>query len=464
MPTSVRVAPFVRAWSDAELDAAVSRRAAPIHLGAMPAETAAERFGSAASDLFVPTAQVRLLLRTILRVCAADAEARYQSDQAFRQGLYSLDPWGGKLAPALCLTGLAGVGKSQLLLALGRLLASGPATYSISGIDQLPLRPLWQLSGRDGFSTQVMLAEVLGLRVDDVEPEGPAGRPRPRSPKNILGLARRLAWRDAVSLITTDEFQFIAQSSPANARATTLLLSLSGIGPRLLFCGNFSLLHKLARRNAEDRQRLLQKPIVLQPDEPNDADWLAYLTALRTIDPESFAFDVAAVQEEVHRYTFGIRRLVVMLLKLAYQCARRKSARSAVDSDMIRRAYCSSEYTANREDVECLWRQHVKQRMIRPDLWYPFSAEPDDHPKDPGTETPDPREKVTALNAAIEARKGRVDAALLESSMTPDEKAALEAIEGKRQVESKPSKVVGLPRRRVTKDDLLAGAKELDSM
>ena len=65
--------------------------------------------------------------------------------------------------------------------------------------------------------------------------------------------------------VTVDEFQFVSQGSQANSKATALLLQLLGIGPRLVYVANYSLGHKLKRRNQEDKQteaRFSVKPMV----------------------------------------------------------------------------------------------------------------------------------------------------------------------------------------------------------
>ncbi|MBF0762878.1 transposase, partial [Dysgonomonas mossii] len=56
-----------------------------------------------------------------------------------------------------------------------------------------------------------------------------------------------------------DETQHINTGEGAS-KVTDILLTMAAIGPPVIFVSNYSLVHRLFRRNSEDKQRLLSEP------------------------------------------------------------------------------------------------------------------------------------------------------------------------------------------------------------
>lgn len=315
-----------------------------------------------------------------------------------------------------------------------------------AGID---LIPMWLMTLAKGDGLNQLLREHVdpgwqeaGSSTSDVNRTPPKSWSVPR----ILEIAERASWRHATCLTAIDEFQWIAASSSANARAASVLLKLQGIGPLLLFCANFSLGHKLKGRPPEDRDRLLSCPIIMRPFGPHCPDLTAYLKALQEVAPDVLIFDPAGDQDSIYLFTFGIRRKIVDLLVAAYKVACRQGGSGKVGVPEMRDAYRSELYAIHREDVEVLFRQHVSRSMEREDLWCPFGS------MEPG------QSNVKQATEIIDAFEKRVEDDYLRESLSPSEAQALDALQPKTSREEKPAKVLRFRKGKVTKEDLLAGA------
>jgi hypothetical protein len=190
---------------------------------------------------------------------------------AFALRIHGIYPPEVEVSP-LCLTGLAGIGKSQTVTALRKVLPQ-PTEFSCDlyqGTETLLSH--WYASARGKASGKVLLENfVFG---DDAK----SGR-RPVSA--LLKEARRAANRQGVSLAILEEMQHISTGSGA-ARVTDILLTMAAIGLPMVFVCNYSLAHKLLNRNSEDTQRLLAGPRVMLPDDPNGQDWTDYIAECRS--------------------------------------------------------------------------------------------------------------------------------------------------------------------------------------
>lgn len=437
---------FVLALSDEQLDQAIEVPAIPLNLRAFSVEAGAEILRSRFGQIFTSSPQTRGVIRRLVDIGFAHASSNFVSADAYVRGLYEQNPWQPNPASAVCLTGLAGVGKTAIVRALEKLLG-GPFLVDVPGHTDIPLLPGWFLTMKDG----AQLIELLKPFVRSFKPEGSpdleAGSKKLKIPiPTLLKLARRLAWRDAACLLVVDEFQFITAGDGANARATTVLLQLFGLGPRLVFVANFSLVHKLKRRNQEDRDRLLLRPIIVHPERCSSLSWIRLIAECKRVDPEVFAFDVNATEGLLHRFTFGIKRFVVELLVAAFRESRRHGDGGRVDEKAIHRAYCSAEYSACREDVEILRKQQILGGACRQDLWCPFSDLNN-------------TENISEAQHEITGFNNRVSEDYLRSSLTPDEKAGLKQIENDRVDEKPPGKVVRISRKGVTAETLLEGSR-----
>lgn len=444
---------FEGKWTDAELDQLIQIPARPIVLGHGSPEHDGEILRAELKRVFTSSTQVRALLRKICEIARSHAELHFSSAESTLRGIYNSHPWGTASLPSTCLTGLAGTGKSELLSALNRLLDAKIST-DLGGVKDLQLVSAWFTSLRDGSGLNSLLkpyfpqAQILNSDENNGITETPK---KDIKLPLLLAKARRMSWRDGVCLLVVDEFQFISQSAGANAKATTVLLQLLGIGPRLVFCSNFSLGHKLKRRNQEDRHRLMSSPLILEPEKRSSSDWKNLISECKKVVPNVFTFDVVGAEQIIHQYTFGIKRLVVELFVISYGIARLRGKNPEISLDDFRAAYRSVDYTIYREDVDILWRQKIQGKMIREDLWCPFD------------QTADPVVVPTVHDAIVNFQK-RIEESLLDSSLTPSETAAWKEIEPDAEIPADRRNVIRLPRSNVTKESLLEASLLLDDL
>lgn len=263
----------------------------------------------------------------------------------------------------ICLTGLAGVGKSQTIAALRRALP--PPTDLACDLYQgtVELTSVWYASARGkAGGKQLLLDFVYGSGHDG----------RGSNLAKLLVECRRLTNRHGVSMVVLEETQHI-NTGMAASKVTDILLTMAAIGPPMIFVSNYSLVHKLLRRNSEDKQRLLSEPRIMLPEDPKSQDWADYVNECIRVSgcrekgvEEEFA-------AELYRSTFGIKRLAVQLLKLAYiEC--RTAGRNRIELEDLHKAYRSSGYTSNAQEVEELQLQIIDRGSSRShlDLRCPF--------------------------------------------------------------------------------------------
>lgn len=443
--------------NDAELDRLIEARAATVDIGKDTPDADSEMLRAGLERVFLSNAQVRRVLRQLFDLARSHAKSHYSSEDAYLASLYKKFPWGTTTQPAVCLSGLAGVGKSQLLAAFERMLPPC-TTIDVTGHANIPLQSAWSMTLRDGMGLNALLAPYTSNEKQDgalEETQGPTKKLKSIGLQPLLGLARRKAWRDGVCLLWVDEFQYVSHGAAANTRATALLLQLLGIGPRLIFSANFSLLHKLMTRNQEDKQRLVSQPIILEPERCSSDEWKALIAEYKNVAPTVFTFDVDRVEHLMHQYTFGIKRLTKELLVCAYREARKKGG-STVGADEIVNAYNSYSYSSNRRDVEVLWRQNIEGRMIKSDLWCPFGKEAQGRSDIDGDAT-----NVAVAQRAIDSFEKKIEDQMLDSALLPEEKEAVKYIEGPKKPVEKSGKVVPM-RQKATKESLLNACSLFD--
>lgn len=406
-PWAERFAPLL----DAE---EVFRRAQVIppvlsNLNAMPIEVACKELGDALSKIFYPTAQCVDLLKEWAGQAYAHCLSHYPSRRDFLSDVYDTT----KASPLpefsypTCLTGFAGAGKSQVLMAFQRIQPQPESLHIDDNHSHFPLESPWIRQLKDCKSPQQLPALLSGLGV---------------SGKATLEFARKRAFRDGVAFLGVDEFQFATQSSSANTLVTQMLFSASHIGLPFVFAANFSLAHKLLRRPQEDHQRLLSNPKVLWPDPPESDDRTKTLELYLAINPDVLIFDAVSDSQAIYLYSAGIKRLERLLIVEGYRIARSRCGRNAkVGLKEIEEAYHSVSFTSNRRDVADIARQSIQNAKIpgRDDIWCPF-----DLPK------PAHSSRSTAF---AEHRAERVAEAAIQASLTKAEREAFEAL-------SKPAK------------------------
>ncbi|MHC8408747.1 AAA family ATPase [Pseudomonas sp. Hz4] len=374
--------------------------AAPDSLDAL---IASEQLANTLKQIFIPNEFSLAFIREMVGRASMHSQLLFKSEAEYASKVFN--PPEVEVSP-VCLTGLAGVGKSQTISALRKVLPL-PTDYSCDLFEgTVTLRSHWYASARGRASGKALLEDFVfgdGKRI---------GR---TTVAQLLKESRRRANRDGVSLALLEEMQHTTAGSGA-AKVTEILLTMAAIGLPMVFVCNYSLAHKLLGRNSEDKQRLLTDPRIMLPDDPASADWCNYVAECVRVSNGCIKADAGELALELYRSTFGIKRLVVLLLKLAYvEC--RSAGRRYVNLSDVTRAYRSAAYTASAGEVEELQRQALSNRkkQKRIDLQCPFDL-------------PDAL-KSNVVNFTRADRSERVIATVFHSSLTEKERAAVKDME-----------------------------------
>lgn len=356
------------AWDDAE----IARRlfvppAAVVGLRGLSPDEGAARLDNALRQVHVPTPQEISAIRGILGVARAYANDFHPSPRAHLTNLYELanKQWGEP--PTHMITSLAGVGKSHLVSAVLRLLGPAP---SVDLPDHGAVQVIGGISVRIGAQTkQVDLLNAIAKALGEGEPFTNANAESQRRTRSLL-------FRSGCCFVIADEFQFLTLSTTANAQLAKTLGFLRQLGVPLFYVGNFSLGHRLLKRPQEERQRLLNDPIILLPDLPDEPAYIELLKACTLVFDGSLAIDPVRDAPDIHWLTGGQKRCLRMLLCGAFKIARSRSERDRgvlnVTLDDLRNAYDSSAYAANRRDIEQCRVLLAGGKIRQTDLVCPF--------------------------------------------------------------------------------------------
>lgn len=388
-------------WSDRftpllnreEIRRRVAQRPIPLYgMNGISPTAAGIAIENALSRVFYPSEQCLDILLEWITVASTHSAKVYGSHHAFLEGVYQAEPPLPDFSFPFCLSGLAGTGKSALHKALGRIM---PARTTVTAADGtvFPLESHRAITVR-ASSTPKDILVTLAQR------EGGVGM--------LSKTVRKHAYRDGWAFLCLDEFQFATQSDKANTRIVQMLMAMCYIGIPAAFIANFSMVHKLHARNQEDIHRLLSKPRLLHPESRDSEDWRILLYWYRELAPEVFAFDPQGDAGAIHDLTYGVKRALVSLLRIAFvnACASGRQVTTAT----LERAYKTADYAIFRDEIEALHRLCPGNRNNRKDLWCPISG------------APNVGEQQTTW---AEERQRRTDLRALQASMTAEERQAL---------------------------------------
>jgi len=320
---------------------------------------AAERLEKGLKTIFLPNQFSLNFIKDSFDRARSFSDESFSSDQQYQRRLYN--PPEDEAFP-ICLTGLAGVGKSQTISALMKVMP-GPATYASAHYHEPHiLISHWYASARGKAGGRQLLDDFLS---------GGATGVRANASKLLTECRRRIN-RDGISLIMLEEMQH-QSTGQGVARVTDILLTMAGLGVPMIYVANYSLGHKLLKRNSEDKQRLLSEPRVMLPDHPDSKAWEEYVLECIRVSGRRVSAEPAALVHELYRWTFGIKRLAVQLIKVAYLEAR-AARRHTITLEDVNNAYLSAAYSSSRIDVEDLISLSVNKSNVRGrlDLRCPF--------------------------------------------------------------------------------------------
>ena len=338
------------------------------------------------------------------------------------------------------LTGLAGVGKSQLRRAIAAVF-DGRAEISIDPYHpSVPLIDFADCIVKGRKSVAQILRPFAG-------PEIAAGNVRV-SEAELPGQCAKWLRTCGTCLLGADEFQFIAQSDNASALISQALLAISDVGVPWFAIANYSMCWKLLDRPSEAKQRILARPYVLFPDHPDSTDWAALLDEYSTVGGDAFAFDLRAQFRRLWNLCAGLKRELVKLLVHAYRVARMSGRYSANWND-VEHAFGSVWFSAARTDINLLIAHAVQGGVLPKHLRCPFEGAAGES-------------SARFVDSLRSARTAVVAQAVIHSSLNASEKAAFARIEAEKSsgsLEPAPgageavSNVVPLKRRRSGKRD-----------
>ncbi|WP_447652312.1 AAA family ATPase [Pseudomonas abietaniphila] len=364
---------------------------------------AADVLSSTLKQIFIPNEFSLAFIKSMVGKASMHSQRLFASEAIYSSNVFH--PPEVEVSP-ICLTGLAGVGKSQTIAALRKVLPP-PMEFSCDLFDgSVPLTSDWYASARGKASGKALLEHFV---FGDKKPAGKT------TVAQLLRLARRSANTQGVSLVVLDETQYF-NTGLGTAKVTDVLLTVAAIGPPTAFLSNYSLVHKLMTRNSEDKQRLLANPEIMLPDDPDSADWHHYITECIRVSNGAIDADTREMAAEIYRCTFGLKRLVVHILTLAYvEC--RNAGRYSVNLSDIVRAYRSIAYTVSAKEVETLQLLALggKPKKASQDLVCPFELSD--------------AMKSNVVKFARDDRHGRVIAKVFDSAMTDTERAAMKHLD-----------------------------------
>lgn len=328
----------------------------------LPLEEASRQLSQAFRTVFYPTNQCLSILSRLIAISTSHCAIIYPDTKSFIRGIYAETPPLPEFSSPLYLTGLAGIGKTEILRTFQRLLSQNDEVTVDASHPPFRIQPPWLVTVQSRSSARDVLTALAGQDGKLYE---------------LVRRCRKLAYRDGIPFLVADELQFVTGSDTANTRVSQMLMSLGYIGVPFLFAANFSMLQRLMKRPGEEQQRLLAQPIVLTPDAPNSEDWRKTIEALIQVAPANFILDLEKLAPDLHRYTFGRKRALSQLLTLAFRIEFPNGG--IVTSASLAKAYRTATYTVYREETECLLKQAITNRPSRdrPDLWCPILDEGD---------------------------------------------------------------------------------------
>lgn len=357
--------------------------------------------------LFVPSSELDRILGELILTCYNHARIAYPDTRTFLRRCNTPDSTGSTTTYfPRCVTGIAGLGKTQIFHALQRVLIRQHLGCLDIGHKQFEIQPVWYVSVEENRK----LSDILRYLISSV-----GATPSSTKINDLIQQCRRLAYQYGVLVLIVDEMQSMTRSSQANTMVANVLYDLRRIGLPIVYGANFSLVHRIKSRPHEDVERLLCEPLVLIPEPSHSEDWSNLVRAQIDIAPHLFDIDVDRTASQLYTMTAGSRRLLGRLIVLAAKVNVPKNQMISIGA--LSDTYSSTAFSANRDNVEALQKQFATGKKVRNDLWCPLSI--------PGSE------EALLQQDAQAFRMEEMLMALQTASMTEDEKVMLNLVREK---------------------------------
>lgn len=372
--------------------------------------------------VFFLSRQGLVVIRKMLADCEGHLTTYYSNSLAYLRAM------NGRSSPFLdrfpiCLTGLAGVGKSAIARAIYRLMNGTTSIQLGSGYGSREFRHVVHIKLKEAKSTKDLL-QIFQLDENSVALSLSISQLREHLSRQLHG--------EGLALLIVDEFQFQSLSAAAYLSVTKKLLTLSFIGVPLMYIGNFSLVQKLMTRDHEVSDILCADPVVVYPEPLDDPVMSAIYTEYNRLSSGAIPADACFI-EQVAEYTFNLHRGRIVLLTAAYLHAR-VDGRHVVNSSDLKTAFFSTAFHKFRVDVQDLRTLVLTGRAPagKKSLECPFSMD---------------AEFLKAAKAvAQKLDRKRTQEAAAHSSLTPDEVKEKDALSGEaRNKERSPKKATPKP-------------------
>lgn len=268
------------------------------------------------------------------------------------------------------LTGLAGVGKTATITALSRALGE-PMLYQAS--EDTPPRPI-----RGGLFLTVPSKATNKTMTNELRRQlGMDTINSLRYSDNELELIKRELYRQGCLFMIVDESQVIANGTLAGAAFVNLIAHLRRFGIPVIVVGNYSMCHGIIRQHAQNRDRMLVDPLIIDPSLPSDYEYIEYLKAYISASGEILNINPERDAYRIHELTGGGKRALLRLACMAYNQKRtnsKKESQVSISLSDLEKTYGSSGFSNFRSDIEDLRKFSVTPNKLRQDLRNPFSS------------------------------------------------------------------------------------------
>ncbi len=321
-------------------------------------------------EVFVVTQQLCDVLGRLLDTATGHADSRYPSETEYWQRINTTHPvvdvgTYSDLSATL-VTGLPGIGKSAMVNALKRVLTASELVLPSQNV-RIPTVPVINLRLAASSAEKAMVRTLH---------EFFTGARPPNARMIIHDLCQvlsRLMFKHGTLWIILDELQFLSHSEGSIQKAINFLINTIALKVPLGYCANYSLVHKLMKRHSEEKQRLLANVIEIFPEPGDSDDWRKIVAEAKKVAPSIFSYDPVNDAPQLFRWTAGLGRLLRHLLIGGLKLVASDKT-PKVTMAVLQRAFHSTEYTSNREDVEVIINFGISSagHKARPDLWSPF--------------------------------------------------------------------------------------------